>query len=95
MPGGLRVRKIVFAFPFYEREGFTDEDCERRTAVVSKVLSKVPFVTGVEVDLNRLRDPLYITINPHYRTIQDRSMADVESALEKILEKVYNFRQCL
>lgn len=95
MAGGLRVKYITFAFPFYERQGFTEKDCEKRAIIVNKLFRKIPFVTDVRVDLKKLRDPLYISINPHHHKIQDRNVEDIEAALEKLLEKVYNFRQCL
>lgn len=95
MPGGLRLRTMVFAFPFFERGGFPQEDCDRRIAVVTEMLGKLPFVTNVNVDIQKLRDPLHISVNPHHHKLQDRSIEDIEKALERFLEKIYNFRQCL
>lgn len=94
MPGGLRAKSIIFAFPFYERDTSTYNE-EERTEKVLKLFSRMPFVRKVWVDPGRLREPLYIEVNPQSQLLQGKSIEQIEAGLEKFLARVYNFRQCL
>ncbi len=95
MTDGRRARTIIFAFPFYDVKKMTDEAIEARATSVINVFTRLRFVKRVWVDTEKLREPLYIEVNLQCGNIHDKPIHVIEARLEKLLAKVYNFRECL
>ena len=92
--GGLRAKSIVYAFPFYEKNG-SKEDEQKRAQIVTDALNKLSFVRNAFVDFEKLRDPLIIEVNPQNHKLQDRSIGEIENGLSHLILKLYNYKDCL